>query len=377
MKLYRKEFISLSGAGLAALAGSSVLSMAGCSGIRRDDLPKAEPGDRLKNSLGEKRCAVLYHASLAPSPHNTQPWYVKILDGNRWIVGADQSRRMTTTDPNNHRLVLALGAFVENLTLAAGALGFHVDSRVLSENFFGDDIVSITLRESEPVPYPLQRILLRKTVKNGYRDRTISGGHLRELSEPLAGHFFYFPRGNWHADCIRNGAVDAFRSWLDSREAQAEHVRWLRIRNADARQKRDGLTTEGMEIKGVTGWCVRTFISDEMFAGDFMKGESMKFVRKTASEGGGYAIVSGYGRSVAGMIELGRRFERMALTARDLGIGIQPMTQMLEMPSGRELVRSNHGPSIDPQLVLRVGYVDNYPGPVTLRRPVEHFVRYM
>ncbi len=375
-KMHRRDFIRLSGAGIASLAGVSVMFHGGCSGLKRGDVADSEDDVRLKKRLGEARSAILGYASLAPSPHNTQPWYVKIADNDHWIIGADQTRRMASTDPNSHRLVLAIGCFIENLSIAAGALGFEADIRLLNSECSGTDMAAVTLRKSAPKPYPLERLTLRKTVKNGYSPGAMSKDHLAALSEPLAGHFFFFPRTESHGECIRKGAVDSFREWLDSREAQEEHIRWLRVGDDEARKKRDGLTTEGMEIKGPVGWLVRSFFSPDDFTKGFMKRETMKFVGKTAGEGAGYAIITGYGRTVAGMIELGRRFERMALLAREMNVGIHPMTQILEMPSGRELVRSNHRPGIDPQLILRIGYVDNYPGPVTLRRPLGRFVRY-
>jgi hypothetical protein len=74
------------------------------------------------------------------------------------------------------------------------------------------------------------------------------------------------------------------------------------------------------------------------------------------------------------LIETGRRFERMALLARDMGVGIHPMTQLLEEEAGARLIAENHPKDMDPQFVLRVGYVSSYPDPVSLRRPVGWFL---
>jgi hypothetical protein len=64
----------------------------------------------------------------------------------------------------------------------------------------------------------------------------------------------------------------------------------------------------------------------------------------------------------------------MAQAARERGIGIHPMTQVLEEKSGRAAIAGNHDRHFVPQFVLRVGYLDTYPAPVSLRRPVEWFV---
>jgi hypothetical protein len=74
------------------------------------------------------------------------------------------------------------------------------------------------------------------------------------------------------------------------------------------------------------------------------------------------------------LIDTGRRFERMALRAREYGLGIHPMTQMLEEKQGIEQIAGSHGSGFYPQFVLRVGYLETYPQPVSLRRPVDWFV---
>ena len=74
------------------------------------------------------------------------------------------------------------------------------------------------------------------------------------------------------------------------------------------------------------------------------------------------------------LIETGRQFERMALLAREHGIAIHPMTQLLEEKSGISLIADHHGNDFFPQFVLRVGHLETYPEPVSLRRPVKRFV---
>jgi hypothetical protein len=64
----------------------------------------------------------------------------------------------------------------------------------------------------------------------------------------------------------------------------------------------------------------------------------------------------------------------MALLAREHGVGIHPMTQVLEEEPWRTGIASALGLREPMQFVLRVGRVDSYPDPVTLRRRVGDFV---
>ena len=56
-------------------------------------------------------------------------------------------------------------------------------------------------------------------------------------------------------------------------------------------------------------------------------------------------------------------------------MAIQPMTQYLEEKSGLKQIAAEHEQRIISQFVLRIGYLNTYPDPVSLRRPVSWFVR--
>ena len=186
---------------------------------------------------------------------------------------------------------------------------------------------------------------------------------------------FYFPKGSEHANCIEEGVIENFRIQVNRDGAQQELVRWLRLSNADAQRHRDGLTVAGMGIGGFKGWFVRNFINPQDFMKPGFRQQSIDITAKLARQGGGWLIITSDGQTVADLIETGRRFERMALMARERNLAIQPMTQYLEEKEGMQQIAANHAAGVVPQFILRVGYIDNYPDPVSLRRPVSWFLR--
>ncbi|GJQ32596.1 MAG: hypothetical protein HBSAPP04_14350 [Ignavibacteriaceae bacterium] len=71
------------------------------------------------------------------------------------------------------------------------------------------------------------------------------------------------------------------------------------------------------------------------------------------------------------LIATGRRFENMFLRVREKMIGIHPMTQLLEEDKFKSNVAAELGlKGSEVQFILRVGYLDSYPDPVSLRRPL-------
>jgi len=374
MNLNRRRFLLKTLAGGLLLSGSGSLISA-CSGIVRSDIPKPDPALNSTIQLDEVGRAVLYYASLAPSGHNSQPWTVRVVDQNEWIVGADPRRRLPAVDPHNREAMLSIGAFAENLAAAAGTFGLKAEMEFMAADPFEQDIIKVNLIQAKAVDYPLQRITGRMTVKQKYLPHEIKKEDLQVLSKPFSGNMFYFPRGTEHADCIAEGAIENFRLQSERDEAQHELVQWLRLSNSDAERCRDGLTVEGMEIQGFKGWFVRNFVNPEDFLKPDFRKQGVDHTAELARQGGGWFVITSQGRTVSDLIDTGRRFERMALLARERNIAIQPMTQCLEEEAGLNQIAANHREDIIPQFILRVGYLKRYPEPVSLRRPVSWFVR--
>jgi len=374
MKINRRSFLRRTlAAGSLAVGTGSLLSA--CSGLRRADMPDQDFSKPMGGQPDQIGGAILYHACLAPSGHNAQPWFVRIVQKNEWVIGLDPQRRLSEVDPDNREALLSIGAFAENLALAAGTYGFQAEMKIIAENPFQQDIIKVSLKPTSPNAYPLERLKRRMTVKQGYLADEIKKEDIRELSEPLKGRLFYFPKGSEHADCIEEGAIENFRIQVNREGAQQELVRWVRLSNKDAERHRDGLTVAGMEIRGFKGWFVRNFIKPQDFLKPSFRQQSIDLTAKLARQGGGWLIITSEGQTVADLIDSGRRFERMALLARERNLALHPMTQYLEEREGLDQIAANHAASVIPQFILRVGYLKNYPDPVSLRRPVSWFVR--
>jgi hypothetical protein len=374
MKLNRRSFLkkALAAGSLAVGSGSS---FSGCSGIRRSDLPDQNPAGQTANQLDAVGNSILYYASLAPSGHNSQPWVVRVFSQNEWIIGVDPARRLPAVDPGNREVMLSIGAFAENLSIAAGTHGLKAEMEVIARDPFEPDVIKVTLKKEKPADYPLQRITRRMTVKHGYLSNEIKAADVRALSKHLKGRLFYFPRGSDHASCIEEGAIENFRIQTQRDDAQKELVQWVRLSNTEAERHRDGLTVEGMEIRGFKGWFVRNFIDPEDFMKPGFRKQSVNQIAELARQGGGWLVITGAGQTVSNLIDSGRRFERMVLTARERNLAIQPMTQYLEEESGLKQIAAEHERRLTPHFVLRIGYLNTYPDPVSLRRPVSWFVK--
>ncbi len=348
--------------GLGALGlGSGLYGWSERRGLRREDLTDVEGG-------GIER--VLRYASLAPSGHNAQPWTVKMSDGEL-LIGTDRSRWLPKVDPQNRELALSIGCFLENLLVCAPNFGLNADYEVPG----GEILVRVGLKQTPVKSVALDRIATRRTLRTGHKTADLAQEDLSRLFAGFGDGAHYFSATSKEGRYLAEGTIEANRIQADRDDAEAELAHWIRWTNEDGQLHRDGLTPESMELSGVAGWYVRHFMDREAVMGKQFRAQGVDRVREQVGSCGGWIVVTSPDGDLSSLIETGRRTERMWLGARERSIAIHPMTQMLEESAFQRDVAATLGLSGPIQFLLRVGYVDRYPEPVSLRLPVSAILR--
>ncbi|MCD4675985.1 MAG: hypothetical protein K8S18_08320 [Desulfobacula sp.] len=370
----RRGFLKKSVAATSIIMSSGFM-LASCRRALRTDLMGIDNPSAKTGKMAPDFYKILYYASLAPSGHNSQPWFVKITSATEWIVGSDSNRWLPEVDGSNREAMLSIGAFVENLVQAASVFGYRVKTTVIAQNPFDSNVVKLNISKSKPLDISLQKIVARRTVKNNMLSKELKTSDVNDFSKSVDGHLVYFPGGTDHAGLMDKEAVDNYVIQSNNKKAMKELAYWVRLKDVDAKMYRDGLTTDGMEITGVAGWYVRHFMDKKDVMSKAFCDKGIEKTKAQVKEGAGWLVITSDGNTVKDLIETGRRFQRMALTAREKMIAIHPMTQTLEEKYGQKNIKKNHRPGMIPQFMLRVGYLNKYPDPVSLRRPVEWFVR--
>jgi hypothetical protein len=300
------------------------------------------------------------------------------------MIGSDTKRWLPAVDPENRELLLGIGAFIENLVMAAGASGYDVDIQILAKNPLDPDIADIRLKKGNAVDFPLEKIRKRRTVRSGYTDQEIKAEDLKYITKHDAKscrvpnvpspHSFYFPNNSPQGKYLQEGTIEANRKQAFRDPAQEELANWIRWSNKEAKQYRNGLTPESMEIKGIAGLFVRNFYGRESVLKKSFREQTVDIVSKQVKTCGGWLVVTGADSRIPTLIQYGRVFENMLLRIREKMIAIHPMTQMLEEEPWRKQIAKELGLTGEVQWMLRIGYLNAYPDPVSLRVPVSHFV---
>jgi hypothetical protein len=363
-------------AALAAASGAALLP--GCDTTSEPMRPSAAETDTaaLRGALGDVAVRALALAALAPSGHNAQPWTVEAADRSHWRIGLARERLLPAVDPTNREAWLSIGAFVENFAIAAQSFGLAVEAAAVPGTDVlraSDATVDVRLRADVAVPYPERRLRERRTVRSGHAPQPLAAADRIAITEGIPG-VHYFARDTAGARYLAEGTVDANRRQARRDDAQGELADWIRWNRDDERRHRNGLTPAGMEITGVAGWYVRTFFDRNSALKDSFRRQGVDQVVERVAQGAGWLVLTG-DPSVAGLVDAGRSLERMWLRMRERRVAMHPMTQLLEETPNAADVAKSLGIDGVPQFVLRVGYVAEYPDPVSPRMPVSAFTR--
>lgn len=381
MKVDRRSFLRYVGQGVFLLGGLSVLSS--CSGVDRERLFARDQKQQPIGGLTKEEMDILYLASLAPSGHNTQPWTVKIVEPQHWIIGSARERWLPAVDPRNREVLLSIGAFLENLINAAEVHGYTVGMNVIAKNSTDKEIIKIRLKKGEVRDFPLEKIKTRRTVRNNFSDREIVTDDLKyiilhhkrpHLVEMMMPHGFYFPNHSPQGKHLQEGTIEANRKQAFRDPAQEELANWIRWSNKDAEEHRNGLTPDSMEIGGIAGFYVRNFYGRKSVLSKSFRDTTVDTVAKQVKTCGGWLVVTSQDSRIETLIEYGRVFEEILLKIRERKIAIHPMTQMLEENPEREAIAKELGLAGEVQWILRIGYLSSYPDPVSLRMPLSRLV---
>jgi hypothetical protein len=355
----RREFIRIA-ALYAALPGVAITSSA-CAAdgyratVRALRSPFHESTEHAALLLELVRCATL-----AASGHNTQPWKFGVSP-DTISIRPDLSRRTPVVDPDEHHLWVSLGCATENLVLAAAALGKHSDVA------FGLQEVHVALDNAAPVCSPLvSAIFQRQCTRAEYDGQPIPKDVLQELARAadrggvrllllperakVLGVLDYVMQGN--SAQIRNAAfVKELRSWV-------------RFNETDALATGDGLFSRLTGNPTLPHWLGEVLFNMVLSE----KSENDKYAKQLRSSAG-VAVFVGERADPANWFEVGRAYERFALTATTLGVRTAFVNQPIEVPAVRTQFAQWLGlGSRRPDLVVRFGRGPQLP--YLLRRPV-------
>ena len=201
------------------------------------------------------------HAQRAPSPHNTQPYRLRIIDEQEAEVIFLPRRGLYVADPLGRFTWLTAGVFIEICSIAAHSLGFELDIVCdYSPMYPNGDVVSpqtiarLRLVEaSRPFgDLDAKLILQRQTSRLAY-DGTICPPDVIEELKAEAHRFSHEFETRVDAESIRwviELNKQALFHDLDNNGQRIELIKWLRFDQREEDLMNDGLSARCLTFNG-------------------------------------------------------------------------------------------------------------------------------
>jgi hypothetical protein len=194
---------------------------------------------------------ILSYARYAPSPHNTQPWKVKLLDEHNAELYYAPGRLLPYTDPRSAFQVMALSLFTEYMDIAASGKGMRVLSEYVTKETPLQDKPGTPqlfsrlrlVKNTEPALFDAELILKRRTSRINYISAPPATGTMEKLSEHCRefGHKFYSSSEQGLIEEILVANCSTLFDDLEDEGGRNEIRKWVRTSREEAQREKDGL----------------------------------------------------------------------------------------------------------------------------------------
>ena len=203
-------------------------------------------------------------ARWAPSPHNIQPWRLRVVDERRAELLCAGERLLPETDPTGRFTMVGLAIFLETLAIAARAEGFDVEAEYALEPLVPDSAALLPFASLRLVPAgdreSLGRDLIaqRRTSRRPYDGRALELETLAELERVAAawGHAVTFSSEPELVQFVLDLNRETLFYDLTDERARGEVGSWLRFSGRSAAETRDGFSPAAL---GFPGWLLLLF----------------------------------------------------------------------------------------------------------------------
>ncbi|MDQ0466697.1 hypothetical protein QO010_004493 [Caulobacter ginsengisoli] len=360
--MLRRDFIRLVG-------GGAVFAATGCASAGPD--PRAAWSNPGAGETDPRKRALAW-AILAPNPHNMQPWLADLSEPDAITLYVDRSRLLPVTDPFNRQIVIGCGAFLELLSLAAGAQGLTatITPFPLGEpapNLDDRPIARVVLSAGGQADPLFAQALKRRTNRARYEDRPVTPDAAAAIGAAanLPGVQFGSTVSGAARDRLRAQVFEGSVIEANTADAHQESLERTFLGAKAVAAHRYGISIEGPAIEAAvaTGLLTRARMAQP---GSWAFKQEIALMKAGSESAAGFVWLTTAGNSRAEQLTAGRAYLRANLAATGLGLSMQPWSQGLqEYPTMAGLFTRLHA-DLTPdggriQMLSRIGYAKPIP----------------
>lgn len=331
MKINRRTFLRTSGVVIVAVVGGTIYRAVGQGVFSVGQGIAYEPWKHWRDATTSPE-RIVSAGILAANPHNAQPWYFRISE-QAVDLYADYSRQIGVIDPMRREMHIGLGCAVENMTLAAQAEGFTVQTTLFPDSAYPDHVAHLTLTPGQAQVSDLYKAIPSRHTNRSPYDVTKSVkpdilDSLAALSIDEGIHVF------WYADAgardkFGKVAVAAAQALIADEQQSIDSNHWWRQGWPDLQAHSDGITIDAQSFDSLTDLAAKVLPDESRQQSDaiFVQNVRDNYVATAAAFG---LIAVRDQNDNKQRMSCGQLWQRMHLWATLHELAMQPLNQMCE-----------------------------------------------
>lgn len=317
---------------------------------------------------------LLQIAIHSPSPHNVQPWRIKIVNESEAELYIDSTRTLPKEDVTGSFIISTMGMFIEALDILAG----QRDLRIQYELFRKPESIAPAILKAETatlIPFARLKLDPDGRSENVYNEdlflkRRTSRLHLKK-KKPSDESIQALKRigSEWQQEFtiisdrerierILKLNTDALFDDLNSPNYHDEIVEWFRYTNKQSLHHRDGLDARCMNTSPINYWIVANM--PKLLLLPVARQIMARVYRKQIGEVPVLGLISGKFWKPADSIDAGRFLMRFWLETARQDLYIHPYGNLVTNRETASAVEKELAVK-DIWLIFKIGYSDEPP----------------
>ncbi len=320
-------------------------------------IPIADPG-----TISEANLRSIIQAGIqAPSGDNAQPWKFA-WQGNTIDLSLDRDADHSFFNVRQVASILSCGAVLENMCIAARALGFEPQVTYLPAGASADHMASVTLtagKDAHPWEPLFESVWERNTNRTFYRKKALPDlltTRMHEAVTPYEGVHIHLLTESADLRKLAGLIYKVDRIRTEHRPLHQHLCKMIRFTDQEAIEKRDGLPLKNLEaglagelfLKLTRPWPVM-WMANTLGLGRMVALHAMAGVLRSS----GAALITVDGMDPGDFLLGGRALQRAWLTLTREGLNVQPMAAMTLFRTRWVLEGEGGGFSVKHQALLR------------------------
>ncbi|NLU07903.1 MAG: hypothetical protein GXW91_06750 [Clostridiales bacterium] len=295
----------------------------------------------------DPRVRLVSHGLLSSNGHNMQPWKIKLDKNNPMIFYLyTDSRRLTPeVDPNARQMMVTQGTFLEYLKIAGDKLGYQTTIHLFPEGDYNEQELSESMKTK-----PAAKIILTKT--NSQNDPLYNFMFLpdtnREKYLPTrltSGQIMKLENVNMDSDIsikifqdkkntgkLNDYAMQGADTEAGVNRVMTESENIFRSNEYQKNKYRYGFSMEGQGTSGIMMHLMQGLVTvfPSMNSGKASSDRFIQSTRTSVENTPAYAMIITGDNSRSSQVRSGMLYSKLILTAHQLGLTAQPLSQVLE-----------------------------------------------